>query len=61
MSLIFSVSEENVDFFREMGGVVFVHNLSKSSAHSEVRETAQFTLGMLAEANGVCVYVGSVL
>lgn len=46
--------EENVDFFREMGGVVFVHNLSKSSAHSEVRETAQFTLGMLAEANVYC-------
>ncbi|XP_071183851.1 telomere repeats-binding bouquet formation protein 1-like [Salvelinus alpinus] len=46
--------EENVDFFREMGGVVFVHNLSKSSAHSEVRETAQFTLGTLAEANVYC-------
>ncbi|XP_024235303.1 uncharacterized protein LOC112218608 isoform X2 [Oncorhynchus tshawytscha] len=46
--------EENVDFFREMGGVVFVYNLSKSSAHSEVRETAQFTLGMLAEANVYC-------
>uniref|UniRef100_A0A674CJJ3 Telomere repeats-binding bouquet formation protein 1-like n=1 Tax=Salmo trutta TaxID=8032 RepID=A0A674CJJ3_SALTR len=54
MSLILSVSEENVDFFREMGGVVFVHNLSKSSAHSEVRETAQFTLGTLAEANVYC-------
>ncbi|XP_064785102.1 uncharacterized protein LOC135508819 [Oncorhynchus masou masou] len=47
-------NEENVDFFREMGGVVFVYNLSKSSAHSEVRETAQFTLGMLAEANVYC-------
>ncbi|XP_041693447.2 uncharacterized protein LOC121531939 isoform X1 [Coregonus clupeaformis] len=46
--------EENVDFFREMGGVVFVRNLSKSSAHSEVRETAQFTLGTLAEANVYC-------
>nr|XP_046188686.1 telomere repeats-binding bouquet formation protein 1-like isoform X1 [Oncorhynchus gorbuscha] len=46
--------EENVDFFREMGGVVFVYNLSKSSVHSEVRETAQFTLGMLAEANVYC-------
>ncbi|CAB1313772.1 unnamed protein product [Coregonus sp. 'balchen'] len=46
--------EENVDFFREMGGVVFVYNLSKSSAHSEVRETALFILGTLAEANVCC-------
>ncbi|XP_019912207.2 telomere repeats-binding bouquet formation protein 1 isoform X2 [Esox lucius] len=46
--------EENVDSFREMGGVVFVYNLSKSSCHSEVRETALFTLGMLAEVNVYC-------
>ncbi|XP_038856325.1 telomere repeats-binding bouquet formation protein 1 [Salvelinus namaycush] len=46
--------EENVNFFREIGGVVFVYNLSKSSAHAEVRETALFILGMLAEANVYC-------
>lgn len=46
-----------MDFFREIGGVVFVYNLSKSSAHAEVRETALFILGTLAEANGVCVLV----
>eukprot|EP00063_Salmo_salar_P029176 XP_014004011.1 PREDICTED: telomere repeats-binding bouquet formation protein 1-like isoform X1 [Salmo salar] len=46
--------EENVDFFREIGGVVFVYNLSKSSAHAEVRETALFILGTLAEANVYC-------
>uniref|UniRef100_A0A4W5JAD1 Telomere repeat binding bouquet formation protein 1 n=1 Tax=Hucho hucho TaxID=62062 RepID=A0A4W5JAD1_9TELE len=46
--------EENVDYFREMGGVVFVYNLSKSSAHAEVRETALFILGTLAEANVYC-------
>uniref|UniRef100_A0A674BFK8 Telomere repeat binding bouquet formation protein 1 n=1 Tax=Salmo trutta TaxID=8032 RepID=A0A674BFK8_SALTR len=46
--------EENVDFFREIGGVVFVYNLSKSSSHAEVRETALFILGTLAEANVYC-------
>uniref|UniRef100_A0A3P8SYE8 Telomere repeat binding bouquet formation protein 1 n=1 Tax=Amphiprion percula TaxID=161767 RepID=A0A3P8SYE8_AMPPE len=39
----------------QLGGVVFVHNLSKSSVvHSEVKETALFTLGTLAEANVYC-------
>ena len=46
-----------MNFFREIGGVVFVYNLSKSSAHAEVRETSLFILGTLAEANGVCVLV----
>ncbi|KAJ8003166.1 hypothetical protein DPEC_G00166570 [Dallia pectoralis] len=46
--------DENVDSFREMGGLMFVYNLSKSSCHSEVRETALFTLGMLAEVNVYC-------
>lgn len=43
---------------REMGGVAFVYNLSKSSiVNSGVKETALFTLGTLAEANGrhVCI------
>ncbi|KAM9854751.1 LOW QUALITY PROTEIN: telomere repeats-binding bouquet formation protein 1 [Aulostomus maculatus] len=47
--------EDNVDLLREMGGVTFVYNLSKSSiVHSDVRETALFTLGTLAEANVYC-------
>ncbi|XP_042179117.1 telomere repeats-binding bouquet formation protein 1 isoform X3 [Oncorhynchus tshawytscha] len=46
--------EENVNIFREIGGVVFVYNLSKSSAHAEVRETSLFILGTLAEANVYC-------
>ncbi|XP_026221778.1 telomere repeats-binding bouquet formation protein 1 isoform X2 [Anabas testudineus] len=47
--------EDNVDLLREMGGVVFVYNLSKSSiVHSDVKETALFTLGTLAEANVYC-------
>ncbi|KAM9807766.1 LOW QUALITY PROTEIN: telomere repeats-binding bouquet formation protein 1 [Neosynchiropus ocellatus] len=46
---------DNVDVLREMGGVVFVYNLSKSTiVHSEVKETALFTLATLAEANVYC-------
>lgn len=56
---IFITSGDNVDLLRELGGVAFVYNLSKSSVvHSDVKETALFTLGTLAEANGKgCVYV----
>ncbi|XP_042267353.1 telomere repeats-binding bouquet formation protein 1 isoform X1 [Thunnus maccoyii] len=47
--------EDNADLLREMGGVAFVYNLSKSSiVHSDVKETALFTLGTLAEANVYC-------
>ncbi|KAA8590200.1 hypothetical protein FQN60_014134 [Etheostoma spectabile] len=47
--------EDNVDLLREMGGVAFVYNLSKSSiVRSDVKETALFTLGTLAEANVYC-------
>ncbi|KAM3609645.1 uncharacterized protein V6R79_018117 [Siganus canaliculatus] len=47
--------EHTVDILREMGGVAFIYNLSKSSiVHSDVKETALFTLGTLAEANVYC-------
>ncbi|KAM8892268.1 telomere repeats-binding bouquet formation protein 1 isoform 2-T2 [Spinachia spinachia] len=47
--------EDNVDLLREMGGISFVYNLSKSSiVRSDVKETALFTLGTLAEANVYC-------
>lgn len=42
-----------MDILKEIGGVAFVFNLSKpGTVHSEVRITALFTLGALAEANG---------
>lgn len=42
-----------MDILKEIGGVAFVFNLSKPGiVHSEVRVTALFTLGALAEANG---------
>ncbi|CAB1440989.1 unnamed protein product [Pleuronectes platessa] len=45
----------NVDLLREMGGVAFVYNLSKSTiVHSDVKETALFTIGTLAGANVFC-------
>ncbi|XP_034542561.1 telomere repeats-binding bouquet formation protein 1 isoform X2 [Notolabrus celidotus] len=47
--------EDNVDILRQMGGVSFVYNLSKSSiVHPDVKETALFTLCTLAEANVYC-------
>ncbi|XP_053175900.1 telomere repeats-binding bouquet formation protein 1 [Scomber japonicus] len=53
--LICEKKEENADLLREMGGVTFVYNLSKSNiVHSDVKESALFTLGTLAEANVFC-------
>ncbi|XP_013867789.1 telomere repeats-binding bouquet formation protein 1 [Austrofundulus limnaeus] len=47
--------EDNVDLLRELGGVTFLYNLSKSSVvHPDVKETALFTLGTLSEANVYC-------
>ncbi|KAF3688911.1 Telomere repeats-binding bouquet formation protein 1 [Channa argus] len=50
-----SRNKDNVELLREMGGVAFMYNLSKSTiVHSDVTETAVFTLGTLAEANVYC-------
>ncbi|KAJ8339905.1 hypothetical protein SKAU_G00345380 [Synaphobranchus kaupii] len=54
---IYSICQDKgevIDYFREMGGVLFVYNLSKSSQHLEVKEAALFTLGGLAENNVFC-------
>ncbi|MCI4379554.1 hypothetical protein PGIGA_G00229790 [Pangasianodon gigas] len=45
---------ENVEFLREIGGVTFIYNLSRASDYSEVKETALFALGSLAEVNESC-------
>ncbi|KAF7224603.1 telomere repeats-binding bouquet formation protein 1 isoform X2 [Nothobranchius furzeri] len=48
-------SEDNVDLLRELGGVVFLYNLSKSSnVQTEVKAAAFYTLGTLAAANVYC-------
>ncbi|XP_052387230.1 telomere repeats-binding bouquet formation protein 1-like [Carassius gibelio] len=49
---IISICKQNgqyVEFFREIGGITFIYNLSKSSTFSQVKETALFTLASLAE------------
>ncbi|XP_054856233.1 telomere repeats-binding bouquet formation protein 1 [Eublepharis macularius] len=54
---IYSVCQQNrdaSDYFREIGGLMFVNNLVKSSVHSIVKESALFTLGGLAENNVFC-------
>ncbi|KAG9352462.1 hypothetical protein JZ751_020876 [Albula glossodonta] len=43
---------EFAEHFHEMGGILFIYNLSKSSKHLEVKEAALFTLGGLAENSG---------
>ncbi|XP_053356621.1 telomere repeats-binding bouquet formation protein 1 [Clarias gariepinus] len=44
-------ANQNVEFLREIGGVRFIYDLSRSSEYSEVKETALFTLSSLAELN----------
>lgn len=39
-------------YFREIGGLMFVQNLAKSSEHSMVKEAALYTLGTVAEQDG---------
>ncbi|XP_050991692.1 telomere repeats-binding bouquet formation protein 1 isoform X2 [Labeo rohita] len=54
---IISICKQNaqyVEFFREIGGISFVYNLSKSSTFSQVKETALFTLASLAELHESC-------
>ncbi|XP_063801617.1 telomere repeats-binding bouquet formation protein 1 isoform X2 [Pseudophryne corroboree] len=42
------------DYFREIGGLIFVNNLAKSSAHTILKEASLYTLGVLAESNVYC-------
>ncbi|XP_005078740.1 telomere repeats-binding bouquet formation protein 1 isoform X2 [Mesocricetus auratus] len=54
---IHSVCQQNSDagiYFREIGGLMFVQNLAKSSEHSMVKEAALYTLGSIAEENVYC-------
>nr|XP_003471985.1 telomere repeats-binding bouquet formation protein 1 [Cavia porcellus] len=54
---IYSICQQNSDasiYFREIGGLMFIKNLAKSSEHSMVKEAALFTLGAIAEKNVYC-------
>ncbi|KAM3870597.1 telomere repeats-binding bouquet formation protein 1 [Diretmus argenteus] len=47
--------EAIVDLLREMGGLVFIYSIYKSSiAHSDVKQMALYTLGTLAETSVHC-------
>ncbi|XP_004371576.1 telomere repeats-binding bouquet formation protein 1 [Trichechus manatus latirostris] len=54
---IHSICQQNSNasvYFREIGGLMFVKNLAKSSDHSMVKEAALYTLGAVAEQNVYC-------
>ncbi|KAG5200515.1 hypothetical protein JEQ12_005049 [Ovis aries] len=54
---IHSICQQNSNaglYFREIGGLMFVKNLAKSSEHSMVKEAALYTLGAVAEQNVYC-------
>ncbi|NXK91169.1 TERB1 protein, partial [Formicarius rufipectus] len=47
-------SSEASEYFREIGGLMFINDLAKSSAHGIVKEAALFTLGIIIESNVYC-------
>lgn len=48
----FPVTGEACEYLREIGGLGFINDLAKSSAHGIVKEAALFTLGIIIESNG---------
>ncbi|XP_039618315.1 telomere repeats-binding bouquet formation protein 1 [Polypterus senegalus] len=57
---IYTVCQQNGDisnYFREIGGQLFVCNLALSSKHFGVKEASFFLLGALAESNVFCQQV----
>ncbi|XP_039358528.1 telomere repeats-binding bouquet formation protein 1 isoform X7 [Mauremys reevesii] len=54
---IYSICQQNSDasdYFREIGGLMFVSDLAKSSVHCVVKEAALFTLAVVMESNVYC-------
>ncbi|CAM4543419.1 unnamed protein product [Lepidochelys kempii] len=54
---IYSICQQNSeasDYFREIGGLMFVNDLAKSSVHCIVKEAALFTLAVVMESNVYC-------
>ncbi|NWR72176.1 TERB1 protein, partial [Centropus unirufus] len=47
-------NSEASEYFREIGGLMFINDLAKSSVHCIVKEAALFTLGMIIESNVYC-------
>ncbi|KAM6063617.1 telomere repeats-binding bouquet formation protein 1 isoform 3-T3 [Theristicus caerulescens] len=54
---IYSICQQNSEaseYFREIGGLMFINDLAKSSIHCIVKEAALFTLGIIIESNVYC-------
>ncbi|NWS42709.1 TERB1 protein, partial [Probosciger aterrimus] len=54
---VYSICQQNSEaseYFQEIGGLMFVNDLAKSSIHGIVKEAALFTLGILMESNVYC-------
>ncbi|NXY89413.1 TERB1 protein, partial [Alcedo cyanopectus] len=54
---IYSICQQNSEaseYFREIGGLMFINDLAKSSVHCIVKEAALFTLGNIIESNVYC-------
>ncbi|KAG8563078.1 hypothetical protein GDO81_015924 [Engystomops pustulosus] len=57
LAAVRSICQDNIeacDYFREIGGLTFLNNLSKSSSHSILKEASLYTLAVLAESNVYC-------
>ncbi|NXU48662.1 TERB1 protein, partial [Turnix velox] len=54
---IYTICQQNSEaseYFREIGGLMFINDLAKSSVHGIVKEAALFTLGVIIESNVYC-------
>ncbi|KFP92342.1 Coiled-coil domain-containing protein 79, partial [Apaloderma vittatum] len=54
---IYSICQQNSEaseYFREIGGLMFITDLAKSNVHCIVKEAALFTLGVIIESNVYC-------
>ncbi|XP_017592093.1 PREDICTED: telomere repeats-binding bouquet formation protein 1 isoform X3 [Corvus brachyrhynchos] len=54
---IYSICQQNSEaseYFREIGGLMFINDLAKSSVHCIVKKAALFTLGIIIESNVYC-------
>ncbi|XP_053935129.1 telomere repeats-binding bouquet formation protein 1 isoform X3 [Cuculus canorus] len=47
-------NSEASEYFREIGGLMFINDLAKSNVHCIVKEAALFTLGIIIESNVYC-------
>ncbi|XP_040265215.1 telomere repeats-binding bouquet formation protein 1 [Bufo bufo] len=57
LAAVRSICQDNndaCDYFREIGGLMFLNNLAKSSSHSMLKETCLYTLAILAENSVYC-------